>query len=108
MFTPFPVLLDSRDNTNKSLFLIDFVNHQHDPKEIENLTMQRAFAEKWSALDPAAKVSVVPSIEEAINTARSLAETELKGEDEKVHALITGSLHLVGGALQILENADAL
>ncbi|KAM7198246.1 Mur ligase [Naviculisporaceae sp. PSN 640] len=86
----------------------DFVNHQHDPKEIENLTMQRAFAEKWSALDPTAEVSVVPSIEEAINAARGLAETELKGDDEKVHALITGSLHLVGGALQILENADAL
>ncbi|KAM7222219.1 tetrahydrofolylpolyglutamate synthase [Rhypophila decipiens] len=87
----------------------DFVNNQHDPKEIANMTMQRAFAERWSALDPTANVSVVPSIEEAINKARSLAETKVKGDDdEKVHALITGSLHLVGGALQILEGADAL
>lgn len=73
------------------------------------MTMQRAFAEKWSALDPTAKVSVVHSIEEAINRARTLAETKLKDDDDKrVNALITGSLHLVGGALQILEGADAL
>lgn len=68
--------------------------------------MQRAFAEKWTTLDPTADVSVVPSIEEAINKARGFTD-QLK-DGEKVHALITGSLHLVGGALQILEGADAL
>ncbi|KAK3693475.1 Mur ligase [Podospora appendiculata] len=84
----------------------DFVNHQINPKDIEKLTAQHVFAERWSALDPSAYVMVVPSIEEAITKARSLAET-LEG-GEKVQALITGSLHLVGGALQILEGADAL
>ncbi|KAK1752582.1 tetrahydrofolylpolyglutamate synthase [Echria macrotheca] len=84
----------------------DFVNHQHNPKDIQNMTAQRVFAEKWTALDPSAKVHVIPSIEEAINTARSLAEG--LGEGQKVQALITGSLHLVGGALGILEQADAL
>jgi folylpolyglutamate synthase len=49
---------------------------------------------------------LIHSIEEAINKARSLSEP-LKN-DEKVQALITGSLHLVGGALGILEKADAL
>ncbi len=66
--------------------------------------MQRAFADKWKALDPSANVMLIPSIEEAINTARSLA----KGDGQKALALITGSLHLVGGALGILEGADAL
>jgi folylpolyglutamate synthase len=66
------------------------------------MTMQRAFAEKWKELDPAADIRLIPSIEEAIDTARSLAS------EEKVQALITGSLHLVGGALGILEGADAL
>ncbi|KAK3329110.1 Mur ligase [Apodospora peruviana] len=85
----------------------DFVNHQYNPKDIENLTTQRAFAEKWSVIDPSANVMAVLSIEEAINKVRSLADIGLK-EDEKVQALITGSLHLVGGALGILEGADAL
>lgn len=83
----------------------DFVNYQHDPAEIEKMTMQHTFAEKWKTLDPSANVLLVPSIEGAINTARGLAGKE--GEP-KVQALITGSLHLVGGALGILEGADAL
>ncbi len=69
------------------------------------MTQQRVFADRWSKLDPSANVMLIPSIEEAINMARSLAEKE--GEP-KVQALITGSLHLVGGALGILEGADAL
>lgn len=70
------------------------------------MTQQRVFAERWSTLDPSANVMLIPTIEEAINKARSLVDTT-EGE-QKVQALITGSLHLVGGALGILEKADAL
>ncbi|KAK0631626.1 putative folylpolyglutamate protein [Immersiella caudata] len=84
----------------------DFVNHQYNPKDIEKMTQQKIFAERWSALDPDANVMVIHSIEEAINKARGLSETVQDGE--KVQALVTGSLHLVGGALGILEKADAL
>lgn len=84
----------------------DFVNHQYDPEAIKKLTVQHQFAERWSALDPKAKVSVVASIEETINHVRKL--TESLEEGQTVQALITGSLHLVGGALGILEGADAL
>lgn len=84
----------------------DFVNHQYDPKEIEQMTVQRRFAERWAALDPAANVMVMPTIEQSIDFARGLAEG--LGEGETVQAFVTGSLHLVGGALGILENADAL
>jgi folylpolyglutamate synthase len=69
------------------------------------MTQQRVFAERWKALDPSANIMLIPSIEEALNTARSIAEKE---GDKKVQALVTGSLHLVGGALGILEGADAL
>ena len=73
------------------------------------MTQQRVFADRWAALDPAANVMLIPTIEEAINKARSLAgEGEGEGDDAKVQALVTGSLHLVGGALGILEKADAL
>ncbi|KAL2173534.1 Mur ligase [Thermothelomyces heterothallicus CBS 202.75] len=81
----------------------DFVNHQHNPADIEKMTQQRVFADRWKQLDPSANVMLIPTIEEAINTARGLASGE-----HKVQALITGSLHLVGGALGILESADAL
>ena len=84
--------------------LPDFVNHQHNPADIEKMTQQRVFADRWKQLDPSANVMLIPTIEEAINTARSLA----KEDGPKLQALITGSLHLVGGALGILEGADAL
>ncbi|KAK8132813.1 folylpolyglutamate synthase [Apiospora kogelbergensis] len=84
----------------------DFVNHQYDPQAIQALTAQHQFAEKWSSLDPRTKVVVLPTIEEAINYIRNLGEGVQKGET--VQAFITGSLHLVGGALGILEGADAL
>ena len=70
------------------------------------MTVQRAFADRWAALDPAAQVSVIPTIEEAIAHVRSL-EGGLD-EGQSVRAFITGSLHLVGGALGILEGVDAL
>ncbi|KAF7538955.1 hypothetical protein G7054_g2533 [Neopestalotiopsis clavispora] len=84
----------------------DFVNYQYDPEAIQKLTAQHQFAEKWSSLDPEAKVVVLPTIEDAIDYVRDLSQ-DVQGE-ETVQALVTGSLHLVGGALGILEKADAL
>ncbi|PNY18815.1 Folylpolyglutamate synthase [Tolypocladium capitatum] len=84
----------------------DFVNRQIDPKNIENMTVQRRFADKWSGLDPAATVVVLPTIEEALDYARHLGQGLAEGQ--RVQAYVTGSLHLVGGALGMLEQADAL
>ncbi|KAI1334104.1 FolC bifunctional protein [Xylariaceae sp. FL0016] len=84
----------------------DFVNHQYDAREIRALTAQRAFAERWSSLDPSGKVIILPTIEEAISYVRSLGECSENGDT--VQVLVTGSLHLVGGALSILEGADVL
>lgn len=68
--------------------------------------MQRAFAEKWALIDPTAKVSVAASVEEALSAVRDLSTGLTEGET--VQAFVTGSLHLVGGALEVLEGADAL
>lgn len=84
----------------------DFVNHQFDPAEIDKMIVQQRFAEKWTALDPSATVKVMPTIEQSIDYSRHIGEDLPEGET--VQALITGSLHLVGGALGILEKADAL
>lgn len=85
----------------------DFVNKQIDPKELEDMTVQHRFADKWSLMDPGADVRVIRSIEEALNFARAKAE-QLDVGAGTVHAYVTGSLHLVGGALGLLEKADAL
>lgn len=84
----------------------DFVNNQYDPKDIEQMTVQHKFAERWASLDPSASVQVLPTIEQALDYARGVGQ-DLPAE-ESVQAFITGSLHLVGGALSILEKADAL
>ena len=85
----------------------DFVNHQYDPASVRALTAQSAFADRWRELDPSSAVSVAATIEDAIDQARGLGK-QLEPEGRTVRAFITGSLHLVGGALEVLEGADAL
>ena len=88
---------------------IDFVNHQLDPDHIKHHTVQLGFKNRWLALDPPADGIGASSIEEAIARARSLADKYVREEaGETAQVLITGSLHLVGGALAILEGPDAL
>jgi len=79
------------------------VNHTYDPAAIAGLTVQKSFADKWASLDPSANMIVTHSIEEALDYVKGLAKKE-----KEVHAFITGSLHLVGGALGVLEGANAL
>ncbi|KAK7430114.1 Folylpolyglutamate synthetase [Neonectria magnoliae] len=84
----------------------DFVNRQFDPVDIDKMTVQHRFAAKWSSVDPDATVKVMPTIEQSLDYARQLGEGLPEGQS--VQAFITGSLHLVGGALGILEKSDAL
>ena len=67
--------------------------------------MQKAFADKWRSLDSSSTstIQVLPSVEDAFDRVRDLSQ-----EKGKVHVLVTGSVHLIGRALGILESADAL
>jgi len=67
--------------------------------------MQKTFAEKWRSLDSSSmsEIHVLPSVEDAFDQVRDLSQ-----EKGKVHVLITGSVHLIGRALGILESAEAL
>lgn len=95
----------------KSVYLENF-NAGIDSSEVSNLTLQNQFAERWRELDPSTSTSikVLPLIEDAFDYVRNLD----KGEDQKsnkemeIQVLITGSLHLVGRALGVLEGVDAL
>jgi len=49
------------------------------------------------------EIHVLPSVEDAFDQVRDLSQ-----EKGKVHVLITGSVHLIGRALGILESAEAL
>jgi folylpolyglutamate synthase len=89
------------------LTVTDFVNNQFDANEIKAMKVQHTFAEKWATIDPNAKIAVLPSIEDAIKHARAISEGPM-AEGEKLQVFITGSLHLVGGALCILEGPEAL
>ena len=67
--------------------------------------MQRALEQEWGVLDSGeegAKRWVCASIEEAVEKIRSIAGEE--GVEGVV--LCTGSLHLVGGALEVLDESE--
>jgi len=75
----------------------DLVSVGSDPDAITALTVQNALSRAWKDVDREAQTHVVKTIEEAVGVVRSL--------DGDVHVLITGSLHLVGGVLEVLEPA---
>ncbi|KAF8852836.1 FolC bifunctional protein [Acephala macrosclerotiorum] len=96
----------------------DHVNFQTDLEAVASLTVQQKFADRWRELDSSqdTKVSVLHSLEEAFEYVRQIEaqsqskdRTEVDGEQQKARVFITGSIHLVGRALSMLEGGvDAL
>jgi folylpolyglutamate synthase len=74
-----------------------------DPKEIDEMKVQQELAKVWRELDPDAFTTVTRSIQDAIQSARGIAKS-FSDSSQDVMVLITGSLHLVGGAIEILES----
>lgn len=62
---------------------------------IAELTVQKGLAKAWKEQDENAVTEVRGTIEEAVEYARGL-----EGETQ---VLVTGSLHLVGGLLEVLD-----
>lgn len=60
--------------------------------------LRAIYSSLWKERDPHATVSSESSIEEAIGLARKIG-----AEQGGVQVFVTGSLHLVGGALNILR-----
>ena len=71
----------------------DFVNANADPNAIKTLSLQRHLAETMKSLDQAVESVALPSIEDAINFMK----------EKDVQVFVTGSLHLVGGTIAVLE-----
>jgi folylpolyglutamate synthase len=76
----------------------DLVSMNTNKHDIESLKVQQELARTWDGIDPEAQVHVVGTIEEAVKNARVVAG------DGRVEVMVTGSLHLVGGLIEVLES----
>ena len=79
--------------------------------DVSNLKVQRALAETWKQIDPGTVIRVERTIEEAVRWCRTVAKGEGdievvgagEGSSKPVSVLVTGSVHLVGGVLEVLD-----
>jgi folylpolyglutamate synthase len=79
-------------------FKADLVSINTNKSDVDSLKVQKELAGSWDSIDPDASVHVLSTIEEAISKARELAP------EDQVEVLVTGSLHLVGGVIEVLES----
>jgi folylpolyglutamate synthase len=76
----------------------DLVSMNTNKHDVTSLRVQEELAVTWRTIDPHAQVHVLGTIEEAVSKARELTT----GDDAAI--LATGSLHLVGGLIEVLES----
>ena len=77
----------------------DLASINNDEKSIQGLSVQKELATTWAKIDPETQIIVLSSIEEAVEQVRKIAINQ----KDDVMVFVTGSLHLVGGVLEILE-----
>jgi folylpolyglutamate synthase len=82
-------------------FRPDLISINTSSSDVQELRVQNVLAATWTEIDASTHVQVVRTIEEAVVAVRAIAKSRSGGED--VTALVTGSLHLVGGFLEVLE-----
>ncbi|OCL15064.1 FolC bifunctional protein [Glonium stellatum] len=100
--SPFSHVFFTTNQTFSKGYKPDLISLNTNKSDVDALSVQRALASTWEEIDHSASVSVVRTIEEAITKAREIAAVWSGGSD--VIVLITGSLHLVGGAIEVLES----
>lgn len=82
----------------------DLENRNASSEAVKELTVQRRFADVWADSDSSgAEIHITAAIEEAVDLVRQLGEAH-----DSSHILVTGSIHLVGGVLAVLEEASDL
>ncbi len=57
------------------------------------------YTEAWRTIDAGAQLSIEATVEEALNSARRIGL-----QRDGMQTLVSGSLHLVGAALRIMES----
>lgn len=105
---PFSHVIFTTNITFKALgYKPDLIAVNNNDQDVQTMRVQKELARVWIELDRDAETQVTPTIEEAVEIARRVAEQFEDRNNGMVMCLITGSLHLVGGALEVLEGADA-
>ena len=101
--SPFTHVIFTTNQTFNEGYRPDLVSINTNQQDVDTLAVQKALANTWSEIDSSAEVRVLKTIEDAVTAARSIARDWAKETDKEVMVLVTGSLHLVGGALEVLE-----
>ena len=78
----------------------DLVSMNTSKEIVDALEVQKSLQRSWKELDEMTEVAVKGTIEEAVEWVRELASTR---KEKDATALVTGSVHLVGGFLEVLE-----
>lgn len=76
----------------------DLININVNKDAIDTLKVQKGLAAAWESTGSKAEVHVMETIEETVEAIRAL--------DGDSQVLVTGSLHLVGGFLEVVEEGD--
>ncbi|KAH7402805.1 Mur ligase [Pyrenochaeta sp. MPI-SDFR-AT-0127] len=107
--SPFTHVIFTTNQTFSEGYKPDLVSINTNQQDVDTLAVQKALASTWNEIDSSAKVQVLRTIEEAIGAARAVARDHAKdtGADSEVMVLVTGSLHLVGGVIEVLETGSA-
>lgn len=85
-------------------FNVDLTTHAISDADLLQLRTQNDLAAAWRSLVtsfPEDHIHVLPSIEHAVNVIRELEN------DNNVDVLVTGSLHLVGGMIEVAGLSEA-
>lgn len=80
--------------------VVDLMSVGSDTAAVKELTVQKALAEAWKQQDANSTTHVKATIQEAVELARSL--------EGNTQVLVTGSLHLVGGLLEVIDPDNKL
>ncbi|KAK4574368.1 hypothetical protein LTR86_002130 [Recurvomyces mirabilis] len=75
----------------------DLVSMNTSQEDVDSLKVQKELAAAYKTIDASAGVHVLGTIEAAVARARELTA------GEPTHVMVTGSLHLVGGLIEVLE-----
>ncbi|KAG8532987.1 uncharacterized protein KY384_001769 [Bacidia gigantensis] len=102
--TPFTHALFTTNTTHATTgFRPELQSLNADEEAVKALSVQKELAEAYTALDAKAEVEVRASIEEGVGWCRDVARGWREEQRGKVMVLVTGSVHLVGGFLEVLE-----
>jgi folylpolyglutamate synthase len=83
----------------------DLISINTDAAKVQIMDVQNNLAKAWRDLDPVTEVIICRTIEDSIQSARELGLSSDEKDENLV--LVIGSLHLVGGVLDVIETTNA-